>query len=70
MDKISHNKETDTDEVRIAKHLGEQISGKFYCPKCAVLPDYIQEIYVFGGCENVLFCPHCELTVKLSVTVN
>jgi rubredoxin len=56
----------ETEEIKLAKNFGEQISGKIYCPNCSTEKDK-QLIYVFGDCEDSLFCPHCELTINLTV---
>jgi len=55
-------------EIAIA--LGKQVAkGKHLsCPVCS--PDSMdndQPMSSFGDEENVLFCPHCELTVDLIV---
>lgn len=67
MSETKNEVKEDTEEIRIAKHIGEQISGKFYCPECSIPPDRLQKIYVFGDSENELYCPHCDLTVELVV---
>jgi len=61
-------------ELEIAKALGKQVSdGKpLTCPNCGQWepsqPD-IQPLMSIGDFENTLFCPHCDLTVDLRVTL-
>ena len=52
------------EELRLAKNIGEQMSGKILCPRECVEG---QELSVFGDFEDSLFCPHCEMEVTLTV---
>lgn len=56
----------DSEEIAIAKKIGNSISGKFNCPTCS-LPDHPQPIYVLGDFENELYCPHCDMTIELVI---
>lgn len=51
-------------ELQLAKNIGEQMSGKILCPRNCVEG---QQLSVFGDFEDQLFCPHCELEVRLQV---
>jgi hypothetical protein len=54
-----------TDEkLRLAKQIGEQMSGKILCPRECVDG---QTLSVFGDWEDSLFCPHCEMEVDIVV---
>lgn len=54
----------DDEELRLAKNIGEQMSGKILCPRQCVEG---QELSTFGDFENQLFCPHCEMEVDIVV---
>lgn len=58
------------EELKLAKNIGEQMSGKILCPrKCNWLcgEDLKQELSTYGDMEDTLFCPHCELDVEIVV---
>lgn len=51
-----------TEELALAKNIGEQMSGKILCPRECVEG---QTLSVFGDFEDTLFCPHCEMEVEI-----
>lgn len=61
--------------IAITKAIGAQIARKeILCPVCAeddklVVPECVleQTLSVYGDREYILFCPHCELTLELTV---
>ena len=59
-----------TDEG-LAIGLGKSVgSGKpMLCPVCSQ-DDPVQPMASFGDLENHLFCPHCDLGVRLEITYN
>lgn len=52
------------EELRLAKNIGEQMSGKILCPRECVQG---QTLSTFGDGEDSLFCPHCEMEVDIIV---
>jgi hypothetical protein len=52
------------EETRLAKNIGEQMSGKILCPRECVDG---QTLSTFGDFEDTLFCPHCEMEVQITV---
>jgi hypothetical protein len=52
------------EELKLAKNVGEQMSGKILCPRECVEG---QTLSTFGDFEDQLFCPHCEMEVHLTV---
>lgn len=52
------------EELRLAKRIGEQMSGKILCPRECVEG---QELSTFGDFEDQLFCPHCEMEIEIVV---
>lgn len=52
----------------LMKKLGKSMDGKVICPLCSQREMGVQreqELSCYGDRENILFCPHCELEVKL-----
>ena len=57
-------------EKDVAKLLGRQVYEKrmLTCPVCAEPSEpEIQPLSSFGEERDILFCPHCDLTVLLKV---
>lgn len=52
------------EELKLAKHIGEQMSGKILCPRQCIEG---QRLSTYGDMEDTLFCPHCELDVEIVV---
>ena len=52
------------EELKLAKNIGEQMSGKILCPRKCVEG---QELFTYGDFEDRLFCPHCEMDVRIVV---
>ena len=55
----------------IAKALGKNVgaASPLMCPLCS--PDCLPEgqpMSSYGDMEYILFCPHCDLTVELTIT--
>lgn len=58
------------EELKLAKNIGEQMSGKILCPRqCNRIYDSStwQALSTVGDMEDTLFCPHCELDVEIVV---
>jgi hypothetical protein len=60
-------------ELRVAQELGEQVYNNkpLTCPNCTQWCgplDEKQPMSSVGDMREVLFCPHCDLTVELKVT--
>lgn len=71
------NDETDLSYTLLsyARCIGKQIQciQQIYCPYCLTLKlehkQMRQPLCAVGDFEEELFCPHCDLTVCLSVTI-
>lgn len=62
-------------ELEIVKELGKQVASNkpLTCPNCAQWSgpkDELQPLSSFGDYEETLFCPHCDLTVSLTVILD
>ena len=65
-------------DILVAKHIGAQVEenrrkdkeGVLMCPVCKIDHYIIQPLSSFGDNRDVLFCPHCDLTVVLTVYQN
>ena len=60
-------------ELEVAQALGEQVhrGEPLTCPNCSQYSgprDEKQLMSSVGDMREVLFCPHCDLTVELVVT--
>ena len=61
-------------EIEVAQKLGEQVNNNepLTCPYCAQWDepfDHIkQPLSSVSEMREVLFCPHCDLTVEFEVT--
>lgn len=51
-------------ELELAKNIGEQMSGKIICPRKCIAG---QELSAYGDYEDMLYCPHCEMEVEITV---
>lgn len=53
----------------LAIELGKRISGKIICPDCEKQGSILagQEMFAVGDNESTLFCPHCEMSIKIEV---
>lgn len=65
----------DEKELEIAQQLGKQVWDglPLYCPRCQIFAgpkDGVQPLASFGDNREVLFCPHCDLTVQLIVDIS
>lgn len=54
-------------ELKLAKDIGSQMSGKILCPRKCCGTDDPQELSTYGDFEDKLFCPHCEMDVQITV---
>ena len=54
-------------DIDYAKDVGKQLSGKAVCPDCRDIQKLYQELFAIGDCENELFCPHCDVVLKIEV---
>ena len=59
----------------VAKHIGQQVYDNFDKDGCLICPVCLepgcpkQPLSSMGDFREVLFCPHCDLTVELKVTL-
>ena len=63
-------------ELNYAKNLGKQVAkgDVLFCPFCkeAMVIEFSpndQDLCSFGDSENILFCPHCDTSIELIVTL-
>ena len=58
-------------DLKWSESIAEQMDGVINCPRC--LHNYLNEeqpLCRFGDYPDELFCPHCNLEVKLSLHYN
>lgn len=53
------------EELALAKDIGNQMDSKILCPRRCVEGQYL---CTYGDDPQELFCPHCELDVRIEVT--
>ncbi len=61
------------ENIEIVRTLGKQVAlgDALYCPFCSDKPPNTPEgrqlMSSFGDTEEKLFCPHCDLSIELTV---
>lgn len=51
-------------DLLLAKHIGRQMDGQILCPAGCI---YGQHLSTYGDFEDTLFCPHCDIDVKIEI---
>jgi len=54
------------ERVEVITNICNQMENKVICPVCTKYPETLgQELVLLGDNYNTLFCPHCEMYIRV-----